>query len=430
MSTFDTVVQQIARATGLGAPAEPFIKGLASYIFNKSGGVSGLLQKFQNAGLGDIARSWTAGSGTMRSIDAGQIRSVLGNEALEDIGNKAGVKPGLVATYAASILPQLIRTFTSGGAMPDTMPASFATLVNPAPRRKKPFHLWRWLLPLLALLALAYCGWQKRNVLTPPPVATPTAGLAAQATVPSLSFKNTGGKIDLGGVVRTAAEKAGAIGAFAGVYGQKNVTANVAVNPDVAPASWMDALKAVATAPAAKTDGLAFKFTGDTLDLDTSKLPTAEAREELSQLFQNRFSDVEIKGLYQPGLEALGELQPGFGAIDLTNALNQTDITFANNSDVVSTSSLAVVAEAAKAIKSAPAGMKIDIGGYTDSNGSDAANLALSERRAKAVVAALVAKGVPAGQLKATGHGESNPIGDNSTEAGRAANRRTVYTAH
>lgn len=430
MSTFDTVVQQIAKATGLGATAEPFIKGLASYIFNKSGGVSGLLQKFDNAGLGDIARSWTAGSGTMRSIDAGQIRSVLGSEALQEIGKEAGVNQGLVATYAASALPPLIRTFTSGGAMPASMPASFANLISPTPRRKKPFHLWRWLLPLLALLALAYCGWQKRNVLTPPPVATPTATLAPAVTVPSLSFKNTGGKIDLGGVVRTAAEKAGAIGAFAGVYGQKNVNANVAVNPDVSPATWMDSLKAVATAPVAKTDGLAFKFTGDTLDLDTSKLPTAEAREELSKLFQNRFSDVEIKGLYQPGLEALGELRAGFGAQDLTNALNQTDITFDNNSDVVSTSSLAVVAEAAKAIKSAPAGMKIDIGGYTDSNGSDAANLALSERRAKAVMKALIDKGVPAGQLKATGHGESDPIASNNTEAGRAANRRTLYTVY
>ncbi|OEY99099.1 MULTISPECIES: OmpA family protein [Stenotrophomonas] len=430
MSTFDTVVQQIARATGLGAGAEQFIKVLAGYIFNKAGGVSGLLQKFENAGLGDIAKSWTAGNGTPRSIDAGQIRSVLGNEALEEIGNKAHVKPGLVAAHAASALPVLIRTLTSGGALPSSMPASFATLVNPAPRRKKPFHLWRWLLPLLALLALAYCGWQKRNVLTPPPVATPTATLAPAVTVPSLSFKNTGGKIDLGGVVRTAAEKAGAIGAFAGVYGQKNVNANVAVNPDVSPATWMDSLKAVATAPVAKTDGLAFKFTGDTLDLDTSKLPTAEAREELSKLFQNRFSDVEIKGLYQPGLEALGELRAGFGAQDLTNALNQTDITFDNNSDVVSTSSLAVVAEAAKAIKSAPAGMKIDIGGYTDSNGSDAANLALSERRAKAVMKALIDKGVPAGQLKATGHGESDPIASNNTEAGRAANRRTLYTVY
>lgn len=357
------------------------------------------------------------------------IRSVIGNDALEEIAQKSGVKQGLVATYAASALPQLVRALTSGGAMPATMPASFAGLINAAPRRKKSFHLWRWLLPLLALLALAYCGWQKRNVLTPPPVATPTASLAPAVTVPSLSFKNTGGKIDLSAVVATTAEKASLIGAAAGAVGQKNVTANVEVNPAVSPASWLDSLKALVAAPLLKSNDLAFKFNGDKLELDTSKLST-DKRAEISQLFQNRFSNVEIDGLYQPGLQALAELQPGFGALDLTKALNQTSVTFTNNSDTISTSSLAVVSQAAKAIKAAPAGMKIDIGGYTDSNGDDASNLALSERRAKAVVKALVDNGVPAGQLKASGHGESDPVADNSTEAGRAANRRTVYTVY
>ncbi|WP_315388885.1 OmpA family protein [uncultured Stenotrophomonas sp.] len=429
MSTFDTVVQQVAKATGLGDGAQQFIKVLAGYIFKQSGGVSGLLQKFENAGLGDIAKSWTAGNATIRPIDASQIRSVIGNEALDDIAQKAGVNKGLVPAFAATALPVLVRALTSGGAMPATMPASFAGLINAAPRRKKPFHLWRWLLPLLALLALAYCGWQKRNVLAPPPVATPTATLAPAATVPSLSFKNTGGKIDLSGVVSTTAEKASLIGAAAGAVGQKNVTANVEVNPAVSPASWLDSLKALIAAPLLKSDGLAFKLNGDKLELDTSKLPT-DKRAELSQLFQNRLGNVEIKGLYQPGLQALAELQPGFGEMDLTNALNQTSVTFTNNSDAISTSSLAVISEAAKAIKAAPAGMKIDIGGYTDSNGDDSSNLALSERRAKSVMKALVDNGVPAGQLKASGHGESDPIADNSTEAGRAANRRTVYTVY
>jgi outer membrane protein OmpA-like peptidoglycan-associated protein/uncharacterized protein YidB (DUF937 family) len=429
MSTFDTVVQQIAKATGLGEGAQQFIKVLAGYIFKQPGGVSGLLQKFESAGLGDVARSWTAGNATLRSIDANQIRSVIGNEALEDIGKTSGVKQGLVDTYAASALPLLIRTLTSGGAMPATMPASFAGLINTPTRRKKRFGALRWLLPLLALLALAYCGWQKRNVFTPPPVATPTANLAPAVTVPSLSFQNTDGKVNLSGAVSTAAEKAGAIGALAGVFGQKNVTANVAVNPDLSPAEWMDSLKAVVTAPVVKTNGLAFKFSGDTLDLDTSKL-ASDTRAQVSELFQNRFSNTKINGLYQPGLVALAELPEGFGAIDLTKALNQTSITFTNNSDDISTSSLAVVAGAAKAIKAAPSGMKIDVGGYTDSNGADAANLALSERRAKAVVDALVRQGVSPGQLKATGHGESNPVADNSTEAGRAANRRTVYTVY
>lgn len=62
--------------------------------------------------------------------------------------------------------------------------------------------------------------------------------------------------------------------------------------------------------------------------------------------------------------------------------------------------------------------------GHTDSIGSEAYNQALSERRAQAVVDALVARGVPAGRLSAAGRGESEPRADNASEAGRQLNRR------
>ncbi len=62
--------------------------------------------------------------------------------------------------------------------------------------------------------------------------------------------------------------------------------------------------------------------------------------------------------------------------------------------------------------------------GYTDSEGSTAYNLALSQRRADAVRNYLVHKGYPAARLEAHGIGEGSPIADNSTNAGRANNRR------
>jgi len=62
--------------------------------------------------------------------------------------------------------------------------------------------------------------------------------------------------------------------------------------------------------------------------------------------------------------------------------------------------------------------------GYTDNTGDAAYNVKLSERRAKAVVDYLGAKGVAPGRITATGAGSSEPIADNSTEAGRAQNRR------
>ncbi len=66
--------------------------------------------------------------------------------------------------------------------------------------------------------------------------------------------------------------------------------------------------------------------------------------------------------------------------------------------------------------------------GHTDSVGSDAYNQRLSERRAATVKNYLAAKGVPAGIIQASGRGESQPVADNATAAGRAQNRRVEIT--
>jgi len=71
-------------------------------------------------------------------------------------------------------------------------------------------------------------------------------------------------------------------------------------------------------------------------------------------------------------------------------------------------------------------GAPATIGGHTDSKGKHAYNMKLSERRAEAVRAYLVAKGIAAGSLTATGYGETQPIASNATEEGRAQNRRVT----
>lgn len=66
----------------------------------------------------------------------------------------------------------------------------------------------------------------------------------------------------------------------------------------------------------------------------------------------------------------------------------------------------------------------ITVIGHTSSEGSEAYNQDLSQRRAAAVAAALVARGLDAGRVAADGQGEGRPIADNDTEAGRSLNRR------
>lgn len=70
------------------------------------------------------------------------------------------------------------------------------------------------------------------------------------------------------------------------------------------------------------------------------------------------------------------------------------------------------------------AGSAITIVGHTSSEGSDAYNLDLSQRRAEAVVAALQERGLENGRISARGAGETQPIADNSSETGRSLNRR------
>ncbi|KMM74879.1 cell envelope biogenesis protein OmpA [Xanthomonas sp. LMG 8992] len=66
----------------------------------------------------------------------------------------------------------------------------------------------------------------------------------------------------------------------------------------------------------------------------------------------------------------------------------------------------------------------IEVVGHTDSIGSDAVNQRLSEQRASSVAAYLTAQGVQPERIQTLGAGKKYPIADNSTEAGRAQNRR------
>ena len=70
---------------------------------------------------------------------------------------------------------------------------------------------------------------------------------------------------------------------------------------------------------------------------------------------------------------------------------------------------------------------KVEVQGHTDSQGRDAFNLKLSQKRAESVRAYLIERGVPALSLEAKGYGETMPIASNRTRSGRAKNRRVEF---
>ena len=86
-----------------------------------------------------------------------------------------------------------------------------------------------------------------------------------------------------------------------------------------------------------------------------------------------------------------------------------------------------VLEKSASAIKSAPAGTVLEVGGYTDNLGNPAANQKLSQQRADSVRRFLIDKGANSDSLVAKGYGGGDPIANNDTEEGRFRNRRIEY---
>lgn len=99
------------------------------------------------------------------------------------------------------------------------------------------------------------------------------------------------------------------------------------------------------------------------------------------------------------------------------------DVTFAVNSTSITPAMREVLDGVAQSMIDYPNSL-IDVMGHTDSTGSDSYNLDLSRRRAESVANYLVSRGVARARIETIGYGEQYPVADNTTDAGRAANRR------
>ena len=103
------------------------------------------------------------------------------------------------------------------------------------------------------------------------------------------------------------------------------------------------------------------------------------------------------------------------------------DVLFKFDSDEVEDSFRESLERFADYLKQPPGFRQFIIEGHTDSVGSDAYNLNLSQRRANSVRQVFIENGIPANRIKAVGRGERDPIADNGNYQGRQINRRVEF---
>ncbi|MFT4014172.1 MAG: OmpA family protein [Paracoccus sp. (in: a-proteobacteria)] len=135
----------------------------------------------------------------------------------------------------------------------------------------------------------------------------------------------------------------------------------------------------------------------------------------------------ELSIRYDRWLDPLLALPSGAECVDRLNAvMTESEIGFEPGKSIIAGDPQPTLKRLGQAMADCGA-YRIEIGGHTDSQGSDALNAELSRARAQAVLDAMAADGIDTARMQAKGHGETQPIAANDTDAGREANRRIEF---
>lgn len=117
MGLLDSVLGSLTSG-GSGA-GNPLLEAVLSMVNNpESGGLKGLLDKFQEGGLGHIADSWVS-TGKNLPISADQIQEALGSGQLGSLAEKLGMSQGEASAKVAELLPGVVDKLTPNGQIPD-----------------------------------------------------------------------------------------------------------------------------------------------------------------------------------------------------------------------------------------------------------------------------------------------------------------------
>lgn len=212
-------------------------------------------------------------------------------------------------------------------------------------------------------------------------------------------------------------------------FGAGNVTMGTRLSPEGLPQGWTIRVLAGIEALSHLGEGTV-RVLPETLRI-SGRSGEADAEDAISRMLIERLgqsADFDLAVTYDESLDPIAALPtPEECVAQITTVTADHKITFDPGSATISADGVVVLDSVAEILRRC-AELRLRIAGYTDSQGRDETNLALSQARAEAVLQALRARRVPVSAFEAIGYGEADPIADNETDAGREANRRIEFS--
>ncbi|MBT0653693.1 YidB family protein [Geomobilimonas luticola] len=119
MGLLDELVGKASSMLGGEGEQSGLVGGVMEMLANKdTGGLGGLVQSFQEKGLGGVISSWI-GTGENLPVSGEQIQQVLGSDMVQNLAAKAGIAPEEVSGKLAEFLPGIIDKMTPDGTIPE-----------------------------------------------------------------------------------------------------------------------------------------------------------------------------------------------------------------------------------------------------------------------------------------------------------------------
>lgn len=211
-------------------------------------------------------------------------------------------------------------------------------------------------------------------------------------------------------------------------FGRANVTMGTRVVSDL-PAGWAVRVLAGIEALSKMSNGSVVVEPDQMIIKGNTGLETAQA--DITRLLIDKLgqtSSFEIDVTYVKQLDPIASLPTPEECIAQIDAItNARKIVFDPSSATITADTLPIVDDIAEILKKC-ADLRIQIAGFTDSQGREEMNQQLSQERAGAVLVALRQRRIPVSSFEAIGFGEADPIATNDTEDGREANRRIEFS--